>query len=593
MLDGEGSISNGNSPGASVNVSQLRGPVWDRMIRYCHERGYNFRIEADKPERRTKYGKHPVPKVVIGRMDELFRLIGQTRPTRFLGKRWWEGRELPGKKSGVGWAKIVAIEPLGTRPMIDLQTSTGTYIAEGFVSHNTTLITLYMLDACLFYPNVQAGIIADTDDKAKEIFRDKVRFAYDHLPPNSRRARETVVESEHRLEFDNGSSFSVGTSMRGTTKQYLLVSELGKIAAESPTKADEIRTGSFNTVHAGQFLCVESTAKGREGLFYDICEVARQDQQTRRELTQLSFKFHFYPWYLDESYTLPTAIAKQVGLTKEDRKYFAGIEEEMGVELSPEQRAWYVEKRRTQKDDMKAEFPSTPNEAFEVSGEGRIYRREMAKLREEGRLLERVPVIPNIPVNSFWDIGGAGIGGDFMSIWMHQRVGPENRLVRYIEDQGYGLERYINEMRGFNFLLGKFYLPHDAGHKRLTGKMQGTSVEQMLNDMGIRDTEVVPVVENKWHDGIGATRAFLASCVIDSTHCAKGVLRLDNYKKEWNERLVCWKDHPAHDDASHGADALETGARGFNPPATRPKRNEERDYQVGKRRNQRRTYKTV
>jgi hypothetical protein len=444
----------------------------------------------------------------------------------------------------------------------------------------TTLIVLFMLDACLFCPNIQAGIIADTDDKAKEIFRDKVRFAYDHLPPGLRAARETVIESMHMLEFDNGSSIAVGTSMRGTTKQYLLVTELGKIAAESPAKAEEIRTGSFNTVHAGQFLFVESTAKGREGLFFELCEIARLDQVEKRELTQLTFKFHFYPWYLDESYVLPTEIAKKIKFSKTDHDYFAKVEKQMGVELSQEQKAWYIEKRRTQKDEMKAEFPSTPDEPFEVSGEGRIYRREMMKMREEGRILDRIPVVPNIPVNTFWDLGGAGHGGDMMAIWFHQRVGPENRLIRYYENSGFGLEHYINEIRSHGYLLGKFYLPHDGAHKRLTPGMQGKSVEEMLNDMGIRDTEVVPIVENKWHDGIGQTRSFLATCFIDNTNCGgtdekatnPGIKRLDGYKKLWNEKLACWTDHPAHDDASHGADALETGARGFEPPRTTPGR---------------------
>jgi hypothetical protein len=432
----------------------------------------------------------------------------------------------------------------------------------------TTFITLFMLDACLFYPNVHAGIIADTDDKAKEIFRDKIKFAYDRLPPGLRAARSTVVDSVHQMEFDNGSSIQVGTSMRGTTKQYLLVSELGKIAAENPQKAEEIRTGSFNTVHAGQFLFVESTAKGREGLFYDLVEIARKDQQAKRPLTPLTFKFHFYPWYLDESYTLPTELAKTITITKEDQDYFAKVEAERGVELSPEQRAWYVEKRRTQKEEMKAEFPSTPDEPFEVGNEGLIFRHEMALVRSQGRILKTIPWIPTIPVNTFWDLGM----GDYTSIWFHQRVGPENRLLRYYENSGYGLPHYLNEIRSHGYVLGKFYLPHDARHKRLGKEMTGKSVEDWLMELGIpaHQIEVVPVLENKWNDGIETTRAFLATCWFDGTFGAQGLLRLENYKKHWNSQVGAWRNEPMHDENSHGADALETGARGYAPPATAP-----------------------
>ena len=98
MLDGEGSISKPNTS-AGVNLSQRMGAVWDRLVKYCDERGYHYRIEDDTP-RDSKFGKEPVPKIAFGRMNELFQLIGQTRPTRFLGNRFWEGRELPGKRNG-------------------------------------------------------------------------------------------------------------------------------------------------------------------------------------------------------------------------------------------------------------------------------------------------------------------------------------------------------------------------------------------------------------------------------------------------------------------------------------------------------------
>jgi len=436
----------------------------------------------------------------------------------------------------------------------------------------TTLITLFVLDVCLHNSNIQAGIIADTDEKAMEIFQDKIKFAFENLPASYRGARYALVDSMHTLRFNNGSSIQVGTSMRGTTKQYLLVTELGKIAAESPQKAAEIKTGSFNTVHSGQFLFVESTAKGREGLFFDMVGTAREDEQSGRELSPISFKFHFYPWYLEDSYTLAPEDAANVVLTKEDHEYFAKVEAERGCELTPGQKAWYIEKRRTQRDDMKAEYPSTPDEAFEVSGEGRILRHEMALVRTQNRILKRLPVIPNLPVNTFWDLGYR----DFMAIWFHQRVGPENRLIRYYENAGFGLEKYLIEMRSHNYLLGKFYLPHDAEAKRITGSMQGKSFVDYLHDAGIKasDYDVIDLCQNKWIDGIGPLRAFLATCVFDEENCAIGIRRLDNYKKTWNRQLGAWRDEPADDDNCHAADALETGARGFHPPATtaRPKK---------------------
>ena len=48
----------------------------------------------------------------------------------------------------------------------------------------------------------------------------------------------------------------------------------------------------------------------------------------------------------------------------------AGITE--GIKLNAGQRAWYAKKAENQLSDMKREFPSTAEEAFEASIEGHI-----------------------------------------------------------------------------------------------------------------------------------------------------------------------------------------------------------------------------
>src|SRR5574343_663563 len=55
MLDGEGSISKPNTS-AGVNVSQRRGLVFDRLVKYAKDRGYSACIENDAAERQSKHG---------------------------------------------------------------------------------------------------------------------------------------------------------------------------------------------------------------------------------------------------------------------------------------------------------------------------------------------------------------------------------------------------------------------------------------------------------------------------------------------------------------------------------------------------------
>lgn len=360
MLDGEGSISKKNTS-AGVNVSQREGGVWQRLIKYAQDNNYNYRVENDKAERPTKYGKVPVPKLAFGRMDEMFRLIGKTRPTRFLGNRFWEDRELSGKKTGIGWATITNIEELEDQTMIDLQTSTGTYIAEGFVSHNTTLILIVWLDHAMFNSNARCGMIAQDDGTAQNIFRDKVKFVYDHLPDALKLLMPLKNDNAHELIFaHNNSSIRVATSMRSGTYHRLHVSEFGKICAKFPAKAKEVITGSIPSVPKTGVLIIESTAEGQDGPFYNLTQAAIKLFELGKKLTNKQYRFHFFGWFDDKDYRMSP---KGVLITDKDHQYFDSIETTMRVSLDIEQRAWYVSTRQEfadagEEENMLQEYPS-------------------------------------------------------------------------------------------------------------------------------------------------------------------------------------------------------------------------------------------
>jgi hypothetical protein len=557
MLDGEGSISKINTS-AGINVSQRVGPVWDRLVAYCEQRGYNHCVEDDKAERLSKYGKVPVPKIAFGRMDEMFRVIGQTRPTRFIGKHFWEGRELPGKRNGdVGWATVVSIEPLGEQTLVDLQTSTGTYIAEGFVSHNTTLIDIIGLDLAVFNSNQTCGVIAHNLDDARKIFKNKVKFPYENLPDGLRKARTLETDSAQELAFDNGSSMSVSTSMRSGTLQFLHVSEFGKICAKFPDKAKEIVAGSFNTVKAGQFICVESTAEGRYGKFWEYCKEAQDAQKEGKTLTELDFRFHFFAWWekddyrLDANVPIPTAMAE----------YFKSLQDKHGIFLDRKQKAWYVKKASMMVDDMKREFPSVPGEAFEAAIDGAYYAQQMAALREAGRL-RKVPHVPTMPVNTFWDLGR----NDTTFIWFHQFIAGEHRFFKTHEKSGEDLAYYYGVLQAMpKMIWGYHYLPHDAENQNL--ERNESRVDRLI-ELGISADRirVVDKIDNI-ADGIEMVRRILPQVYIDEENCDYACL--DNYQKEWSDKLVTYLSHPLHNWASNGADAFRQFAQGWTP-ASKP-----------------------
>lgn len=576
ILDGEGSMALASRAGVSINASQREGEVWNRMIAYAGNQGYSYRIEEDAAERPSKFGKTGVPKVVFSRMDEVFRLIGKCRPTRFVGNRFWEGRELPGKRNGgVGWARIVSIDPVGEQTMIDLQTSTGTYIAEGFVSHNTTLVALLWLDHALFNANVRCGIVAHDRDSAEVIFRDKVKFAYDNLPPELKEAFPLQRDSASELLFaHNNSSVRVATSMRSGTIHRLHISEYGKICAKYPDKADEVMTGSLPAVPESGIVIIESTAEGQEGDFHAKSQIALAAQQQRKELSPRDYRMHFFAWWEADEYSLDRP--ELITITETDEKYFREIEAKIGRPLLDGQRAWYVAVMNSDmggdRTKMKQEYPGTPEEAFSVSTEGCYYANEMALARIQGRIC-RIPVV-DVPVNTFWDIGRS----DFTAIWFHQQIGLEHRFIKYHEATGEKLGYYVKYLQDTGFIWGTHYLPHDADHKRLSDTNE--SIKEMLEKARLDNIEIVPRV-SLLGNGIQATRNAFGSCYFDETECAEGIKRLSNYKKKWSPSLGCFTDEDQQDDNVHGADAFrqfgqmaETGeflhGRSTPTPARRP-----------------------
>jgi hypothetical protein len=411
----------------------------------------------------------------------------------------------------------------------------------------STLIQLIELDAVVFNSNVRAGVIAHTLDDVTVIFRDKIKFAYDRLPDAIKAERHPVSDSATELLLSNNSSVRVGTSMRGGTLQYLHVSEMGKIAAKFPDRAREIITGAIPALSPDGFLFVEATAEGSEGAFYDMCQEARKREG--KKLLPIEERFHFFPWFKREEYEVdPETIA----ISEKENEYFDRIQGETGEKISLRKRAWYVLTKAKLGDDMLREYPSTPDESFHVSAEGKYYAKEMAKVREQGRIL-RIPVVSS-PVNTFWDIGNS----DGCAIWLHQQVGMEDRFIGYHEAHGESLLHYMKWIQDQGHIWGKHFLPHDAKHARLSERNK--SIEQMLNELGLNNTVIVPRISNI-NTGIQLVRNHMPTCWFDEANCKEGITRLDNYKKKWNAAAGRWSDEPAHDINSEGADAFRQFAQ--------------------------------
>ena len=413
----------------------------------------------------------------------------------------------------------------------------------------STFLLILALDNALFNDNFASGVIAHTREDSENLFKNKVKFAYDNLPDWLISQRKATSDSARRLEFSNGSSITVGTSLRGGTFQFLHVSEYGKIAARYPEKAREIKTGALNTVHAGQEIFIESTAEGNSGEFYEVCQRAIRLDQEGLELTVLDPKLHFYPWHLNKTYEIDV----DVSVTADMAAYF----DKLGVELSPAQKAWYIKKSEQQGEDMKREFPSTCEEAFEQSMEGAIYAKEMKLIRERGQIGDFLHD-PSKRVLTFWDLGK---GSDYTAIWFMQHIGGKFVFIDYHESHNEGWDFYAKLLQGKSYVYGEHVLPWD-GDMKVAGKSM-TTIRQMLWELGVQPIRCVTKTRNSWGDIKTNCRPMLTKCYFDKRNCESGIRALDNYRREWDDRQAQWKDKPKHDESSHGSDAFRSFAMGF------------------------------
>lgn len=428
----------------------------------------------------------------------------------------------------------------------------------------TTLIAILWLDHALFNPNQRCGIVAHDKDAAANIFRDKVKFAYENLPDALRAAMPLARNSASELLFaHNNSSIRVATSMRSGTIHRLHISEFGKICAKYPEKAKEVVTGSLPAVPLNGIAIIESTAEGQGGEFHAMATRAEARSQIDRPLTRREWRFNFEPWWKNEDYEMdPTGVV----ITAKEHDYFDEVEAEAKTVISLRQRAWYIATRDSDfagdAEKMWQEYPSTSKEAFQKSTEGTYYKVQLTAARKSGRI-SRVPHVTHVPVNTFWDIGNR----DGTAIWLHQRVGMEHRFIGYIEGHGEPFDYYVRELEKLGYLWGTHHLPHDATHKRQQG-LRSVSPQDMLEEMRPHwRFDIIPRIE-QITTGIQLVRTIFSQCWFDETACAEGIQRLANYSKERDPRLGTWKPTPRHDENSEGADAFRQFAQGWSEPAT-------------------------
>lgn len=411
----------------------------------------------------------------------------------------------------------------------------------------TTFFAILYFDQVLFSKNKTAGIIAHRQEDMKKIFKNKIKFAWDHMHPWVRKyIGEPNVDNANELTFPNGSTIFVSMSTRSGTINFLHISEFAYVCQKFPEKAAEIVTGAINSVEAGQFVSIESTSAGREGYFFDFCMAADKNKKERRELTELDWKLFFFPWHIDPSYSLNDA---NFLITAEHENYFRLLKEKFGVTLTDGQKRWWIKKFELNGQNMYSEYPSTLEEAFQVTTEGAYYATQMNRVYLTRRIRQQ-PHDTLLDVDVYWDLGL----NDTMIMLFVQSNGPAINFIDTYSNSGEGLDHYIGilkQKKEAGYRLGTHYMPWDVEVAELT---TGKTRKEALYALGVTNIVVAPKLGIL--DGIDATRRLFSRFYFDEVLTEPLYNALSNYRKDFDTKLGVWKNTPRHDGNSHLADAV-------------------------------------
>ena len=406
----------------------------------------------------------------------------------------------------------------------------------------TTAVALYFVDCCMCTPNLRCAIIAHRESDAIKIFATKIKFPIEHIDedlkpyfPKVKRMTSEVVE------FSNGSVLYADTMVRSDTLNHLHISELGKMAAWYPVKAEEVRTGAFPAAEKGQII-IESTMEGNFGLMAEISNKAYKLKERRKSLGPKDFKLLFYPWHasadyqLDDKETLDNA-------SEELLEYFRDLDE-IGVSLTDKQKTWYLSEFELLGFRMKQEYPSTYEESISTASESSFFGKYVAAAKYE----KRVCALPHDSHSRTYASFDIGIG-DPTAIWVFQIIRNEIHFVDYLEKANEDIAYHMNWLARKSYAIDRIVLPHDAKARE---KSTGLSYEDFIRNNFQYKTMTL---DRDAHEILGIEQAWktFPKCYFDRDKCATGIESLTFFAREYDRVHERYLGKSVHDKYSDGA----------------------------------------
>lgn len=188
---------------------------------------------------------------------------------------------------------------------------------------------------------------------------------------------------------------------------------------------------------------------------------------------------------------------------------------------------------------------------------GSFYGEFLTHARNQQRIQKGAPLhIPSLPVFTVWDIGVQ----DATAIGFFQRIvndgnglpldTPRLNMIDYYESNAKGLEHYVKLLQTRPYIYGVHFAPHDIA---VTEWGSGITRLETAKMLGI---EFTPLKKKDIAEGINAVEAGFYRFHCNEQLCEQFLDNVRQYRREWDDKLLKFKDKALHDFTSHSADVL-------------------------------------
>ncbi len=282
----------------------------------------------------------------------------------------------------------------------------------------TTLMQLLALSYVMTEPAFNSYTMAHDATVANDIFEQKIKFAFDNLNQLIKNIYQTKRDNTRQLMFENelkSSNITVGLSARGTTQNFLHISEAGKMSQKKQLW-DEMITGSLPASESAKVVVIESTPDGGMGQFYDMVQNALSGKN--------EFEVLFLKWTDNEEYQLepPEDNEWKNDYLRLAQKYQLYKNPQEQFQLTDSQFYWYYRKAVVLGEQVKVQYPLTLDEAFITASHSKF---DLVKVKGiipqtpvgefQGVKVLRTSQIPNQKYSVGIDIA-SGLGNDYSAI---------------------------------------------------------------------------------------------------------------------------------------------------------------------------------